>query len=34
VRYDNDSTSSPQIWTDKQGRRVVSNFNRAGFWYN
>jgi alcohol dehydrogenase (cytochrome c) len=32
-RYDNDSTSSPQIWTDKQGRRVVSNFNRAGFWY-
>ncbi len=32
-RYDNDSVSTPQIWTDKEGRRVVSSFNRAGFWY-
>jgi alcohol dehydrogenase (cytochrome c) len=27
-RYDNDSTSTPQIYTDRQGRRIVSNFNR------
>ena len=33
-RYDNDSVSSPQIWTNKDGKRVVSSFNRDGFWYN
>jgi alcohol dehydrogenase (cytochrome c) len=33
-RYDNDSVSTPQIWTNKDGKRVVSSFNRDGFWYN
>jgi alcohol dehydrogenase (cytochrome c) len=32
-RYDNDNSNNHQIWTDKEGRRVMSMFMRAGYWY-
>ena len=31
--YDNDSVNNMHIWTDRGGKRVVSTFARAGFWY-
>jgi len=33
-RYDVDSVNNRHIWTALDGRRVVSNFERLGHWYN
>ncbi len=33
-RWDLDTTNNRHIWTNKEGIRVVSNFERQGFWYN
>ena len=31
--YDNDSVNNVQLWTQRDGKRVMSTFGRAGFWY-
>jgi len=33
-RWDLDSTNNRHLWTALDGTRVVSNFERQGFWYN
>ena len=32
-RYDVDNVNNRHIWTDLEGRRVLSEFMRLGFWY-